>query len=128
MKLNFDSEKPSKDEERLQWLIRRSQAIRDIETNIFYVLPEQARAQCQLANVRDQSLIIHTTNASWLTHIKPYRDDLIHAAQKCQVRCHDVVFRVRPRPRKPTNHETHRVLNPETLKLIENLNQWLKNT
>lgn len=128
MKLDFDHEKPSKEEQHLQWLIRRANAIHNIETNIFYVLPEQARPHCQLANVRDQTLIILTADASWLTYIKPYKDDLIHAARKCHVRCHDVQFRVRPRPRKPTQHDAPTVLSSETLQLIENLNQWLKNT
>lgn len=128
MKLDFDFEKPNQDEQRLQWLVRRAKAIHDIETNIFYVLPEQARPNCQLANVREQTLIMYASDASWLTYIKPYKDDLIDAAQKCQVRCHDVQFRVRPRPRKPSQHDRPTVLSSETRRLIENLNQWLKNT
>lgn len=66
-----------------QHLVQHSQAVQQLEQQLVACLPQPLRAQCHVANVTEDSVVIYAHSAVWATRLRYLQAELLAHAQQC---------------------------------------------
>lgn len=82
---------------RLNYLLQHSQLIQKIEKIFNDSLPETLKQHCHVANLRDQTLVVHSDSSLWATQLRYMASDLLQQWQnETAMPIEQLEVRVRP--------------------------------
>ena len=82
---------------RLEQLLGRVEILRKLDQTIKQQLPEPMHAHCQVANIKENQLVIFADSQAWATRLRYQRNELISSLKKSPefARINDIEIKVR---------------------------------
>jgi hypothetical protein len=112
-------------------LSNKASYLRHLNLAVQALLPEDLAAHCQVANVRDNVLVLHLDGAEWATALHYQVSDLLSQLrqQAAYARLKSIQYKIRPvaRRRKIAAVEPAKPLSLKTRKLLEDTAKSVKN-